>query len=84
MVATPVAAGLAEASPAQTKMVAREAMAVVAVVQFFTERLAMVAVAGAAVWVATGQSVFMAGMAVRVALVALAARPPRELRAMVE
>jgi len=84
MVATPVAAGLAEASPAQTKMAAREATAVVAVVQFFTERLAMVAEAAAAVWVAMGRKACSARMAVMVVWVALAARPPGVLRAMVE
>ena len=53
--ATPVAAGRAGASPAQTKMAEREAMAAVVVVQPSTVRLAMVALAAAAAWVAMGR-----------------------------
>ena len=55
LVATPVTAGLAETSPAQTKMAAREATAAAAVAQPAQAPLAMVALAAAAVLLAMGR-----------------------------
>jgi len=84
LVATPVTAGLAETSPAQTKMAAREATAAAAVLQSAQARLAMVAAAAAAVWVAMGRWALMAGMVARAALVELVARPLMAPRATAE
>lgn len=55
LVATPVTAGLAGTSPAQTKMAAREAAAEAAVLHSAQARLAMVAAAAAAVLLAMGR-----------------------------
>ena len=81
LAATPVTAGLAGTSPAQTNMAALVATAVVAVAQPAQARLAMAAAAAAAVLLAMGRSASMAGMAARAGLAALVARPLVALRA---
>ena len=84
LVATPVTAGLAETSPAQAKLAAREATAAMAVARPAPARLAMAVVAVVAVLLVLGRGVAMALMVEAEAMAALAARQTRAWRATVE